>query len=342
MNQLNQNSPLASDISKLIHNAKNNAAVAVNAQLTLLYWQVGKRINDEVLKGERADYGQKVLEGLAKQLTQEFGRGWSKRNLTYMVKFTDTFPDIEIVNALRAQLSWTHFRALIAIEDTLKREFYTAMVLQERWSTRILNERIDSQLFERTALSKKPENTIVRDLAKLREQGEVNQGMLLKDPYVLDFLELNDSYIEKDLEDAILREMEQFLLELGAGFSFIARQKRLHIGEDDFYIDLLFYNRKLKRLIAIVLKVGKFKSEYKGQMELYLRWLGKHEQEPDELPPLGIILCTDKNQDQIELLEMDNSGIHVAEYLTSLPSKELLEQRLHQAMLNARKRLENK
>lgn len=310
--------------------------------MTLLYWQVGKRITDEVLKGERADYGQQVLKGLANQLTAEFGRGWSKRNLAYMVQFVETFSDENIVHALRAQLSWTHFRSLIVIDDSLKREFYTAMTMQERWSTRTLNERIDSQLFERTALSKKPEETIVRELSRLRELGEMNQDLVLKDPYVLDFLELNDSYIEKDLEDAILREMEQFLLELGAGFSFIARQKRLHIGKNDFYIDLLFYNRKLKRLIAIDLKIGGFKAEFKGQMELYLRWLAKNEQEPDELPPLGIILCADKDEDQIELLEMDKSGIHVAEFFTSLPSKALLEQRLQQAILNAKKRLDNK
>ncbi|MCK5120399.1 MAG: DUF1016 family protein, partial [Methylococcales bacterium] len=169
-----------------------------------------------------------------------------------------------------------------------------------------------------------------------------NQNLILKDPYVLGFLYLNDSYLEKDLEDAILRELEQFLLELGSGFTFIARQKRLQIDEDDFYIDLLFYNRKLKRLVAIDLKVGRFKAEYKGQMELYLRWLAKHEQEVDENPPLGIILCAGKKQEQIELLEMDQSGIHVAEYLTVLPPKAELEQQLHQVVINARLRLDNK
>lgn len=173
----------------------------------------------------------------------------------------------------------------------------------------------------------------------MREQGKVNEDVVLKDPYILDFLELNDSYIEKDMEDAILREMQQFLLEMGSGFSFIARQFRVLVDDDDFYIDLLFYNRKMKRLVAIDLKVGRFKSEYKGQMELYLRWLSKYEQEPDENPPLGIILCTGKKQEQIELLEMDKSGIHVAEYLTELPPKELLEQRLRQALKNAQGRI---
>ncbi len=240
------------------------------------------------------------------------------------------------------QLSWSHLKQLVYIDEDLKREFYIMMAMQERWSVRTLAERIDSQLFERTAISKKPDQTISQELQLLCGSGQVNQNLILKDPYVLDFLGLNDSYLEKDLEDAILRELEQFLLELGSGFTFIARQKRLQIDEDDFYIDLLFYNRKLKRLVAIDLKVGRFKAEYKGQMESYLRWLAQHEQEVDENPPLGIILCADKKQEQIELLEMDKSGIHVAEYLTVLPPKAELEQKLHQAVINAKLRLDNK
>ncbi|MGZ8919324.1 MAG: PDDEXK nuclease domain-containing protein, partial [Methylobacter sp.] len=234
------------------------------------------------------------------------------------------------------------FKSLIYLDDLLKREFYLAMAVQERWSTRTLADRIDKQLFERTAISRKPEETIIRELALLREQGLVNENLILKDPYILDFLDLNDSYLEKDLEDAILRELQQFLLELGSGFSFVARQYRIQIDNDDFYIDLLFYNRKLKRLVAIDLKIDNFKAEYKGQMELYLRWLAKYEQEAGENPPLGIILCAGKKQEQIELLELDGAGIHVAEYLTALPPKAVLEQRLHQAIINARLRLDNK
>jgi len=157
----------------------------------------------------------------------------------------------------------------------------------------------------------------------------------------LDFVGLKDHYLEKNLEDAILRELELFLLELGAGFTFIERQKRLQIDNRDFYIDLLFYNRKLKRLVAIDLKIGEFEAGFKGQMELYLRWLEKYEQETGENPPLGIILCTGKSSEQIELLELDKSGIHVAEYLTVLPSKEVLQAKLHQSVANARKRLES-
>ncbi len=340
-------SPLAdnslfNEIKQLIQSARKRASVAVNAELTLLYWQVGKRISNEVLKGKRAEYGKQVIKNLARDLTQTFGKGWSKRNLAQMVKFSECFSDFQIVQALSAQLSWSHFISLTTLDDSLKREFYLTMAVQERWSTRTLAERIDAQLYERTAISKKPEETIIRELTELREKGSINENLILKDPYILDFLELNDSYLEKNLEDAILRELQQFLLELGSGFSFIARQYRIQVDDDDYYIDLLFYNRKLKRLIALDLKVGRFKAEYKGQMELYLRWLAKHEQEEDENSPLGIILCAGKKQEQIELLELDSAGIHVAEYLTTLPPKEVLKQRLHQAIINAKLRLENK
>jgi predicted nuclease of restriction endonuclease-like (RecB) superfamily len=333
---------LAAEIKQLIQSAKQRAVVAVNAELTLLYWQVGKRIADEILGGERAEYGKQVIDHLADDLTVAFGKGWNKKQLHHCLRFAETFPDSEIVSALRRQLSWTHFKNLIYLDDSVKREFYQAMAVQEHWSTRTLAERIDKQLFERTAISRKPEETIIGELALLREQGLVNENLILKDPYILDFLDLNDSYLEKDLEDAILRELQQFILELGSGFSFVARQYRIQIDEDDFYIDLLFYNRKLKRLVAIDLKIDNFKAEYKGQMELYLRWLAKYEQEADENPPLGIILCAGKKQEQIELLELDSAGIHVAEYLTTLPPKAVLEQRLHQAIINAKRRLDHK
>jgi hypothetical protein len=162
--------------------------------------------------------------------------------------------------------------------------------------------------------------------------------LVFRDPYILDFLGLQDRYLEKDLEDAILREMESFLLELGAGFTFVARQKRLSIGADDFYLDLLFYHRNLRRLVALELKIGKFKPAYKGQMELYLRWLDKHERKPGEETPIGLILCAEADADQVELLELDQSGIHVAEYLTTLPPRELLSQKLHAAIEHARER----
>lgn len=339
MSNLNNRIPLSQEVAALIRSAKQRAAMAVNSELTLLYWHIGQRINQAVLGGERADYGKQIVTNLAKQLTAQFGRGWSAQQLRHCMKFAECYTDEPIVSALRRQLSWTHIKTLIYIDDPLKRDFYSQMAICEHWSTRTLDERIGAMLFERTAISKQPDETIRAELAALREQGQFNEQLLLKDPYLLDFLDLNDRYLEKDLEDAILRDIEQFLLEMGAGFTFIARQKRIQIDEDDFYIDLLFYNRKLKRLVAIDLKTEKFKHAHKSQMELYLRWLAKYEQEADEQPPIGIILCSSKKQEQIELLELDKSGIHVAEYLTVLPAIDVLKEKLHHATQAAKLRL---
>lgn len=333
---------LLNDLRNLIEEGRQQLANTLNSALTLLYWQIGQRILTEILQGERAAYGEQIVSTLAKQLEVDYGRGFSSKNLRHMLRFAEVFPSPEIVSAVRRQLSWTHIKTIIYIDDPLKRDFYLLMCQQERWSTRTLQERLDSMLFERTALSKQPEQLLEQELASLRSTGELAPALLLKDPYVLDFLGLQDRYLEKDLEDAILRELENFLLELGAGFTFMARQKRIQIDNDDFYIDLLFYNRRLKRLVAIDLKLGDFKAADKGQMELYLRWLAKHEQEPNEAPPLGIILCSGKKQEQIELLELDASGIHVAEYLTALPPKEVLQAKLHDAIERSRARLDNR
>ncbi|TCJ98538.1 putative nuclease of restriction endonuclease-like (RecB) superfamily [Volucribacter psittacicida] len=333
---------LVSEISQLIQDSKQRVTVSVNAELTLLYWHIGQRISLHILQGERAEYGKEVIKTLSQHLTAQFGKGWGRSHLNYCVKFAETFSDLPIVHALRGKLSWTHFKALIYIDDPIKRDFYATMAAQEQWSTRTLDERIGSLLFERTAISKKPEETIIAELTNLREKGQYNQALMLKDPYILDFLDLNDRYLEKDLEDAILREIEQFLLELGAGFSFVARQKRIQIDQDDFYLDLLFYNRKLKCLVAIELKTEAFKAAHKSQMELYLAWLAKYEKEEDENNPIGIILCTGKKQEQIELLDLNNSGIHIAEYLTVLPPKELLLERLHSAVKRAKQRFNSK
>lgn len=332
---------LFQEVRQLIDEAKQRAAISINTEITLLYWQVGKRIQTEVLQGQRAEYGKQVIAALSQQLTQTYGKGWSERQLRYCILLAEVFPDRQILHTVCAKLSWSHLKLVIGLEDSLKRDFYIEIAQLEQWSVRQLQERINSMLYERTALSRKPEATIRHDLDQLRQEQQVSPDLLLKDPYILDFLDLNDRYLEKDLEDAILREIEQFLLELGAGFTFVARQKRLQIDNDDFYIDLLFYNRKLKRLVAIELKLGNFRPEYKSQMELYLRWLTKYEQEPDEQPPLGIILCAGKKQEQIELLELDKSGIHVAEYLTVLPPKEVLQTKLHEAIVTARRRLQS-
>ncbi|WP_028215386.1 PDDEXK nuclease domain-containing protein [Paraburkholderia mimosarum] len=333
-------SVLFEDVRTLIVSARARAAASVNAELTLLYWQVGRRVREEVLGGARAGYGQQLVGALASRLKAEYGRGWSEQQLRHCLRAAEIFPDEAIFSAVRRELSWTHLKTLIYIDDPIKRNFYIELCRLERWSSRQLQERVQSMLFERSAISRKPTEVIRQELSDLRDAQQVTPELVLKDPYLLDFLGLNDRYLERDLEDAILREMEQFLLELGAGFTFVARQKRLQIDDDDFYIDLLFYNRKLKRLVAIELKLGAFKAEYKSQMELYLRWLARHEQEPDEQPPIGIILCAGKKQEQIELLELGKSGIHVAEYLTVLPPREALEAKLHQSIQAARTRLQ--
>jgi predicted nuclease of restriction endonuclease-like (RecB) superfamily len=333
---------LLGDIKSLIEEGRRQAATAVNMGLTLLYWRIGQRINAEILQDERAAYGEQIVVTLSRQLSEDYGRSFGIKNLRHMMRFATAFPNAEIVSALSRQLSWSHFLEIIYQKDPLKRDFYAEMCRIERWSVRAMRERIGSLLFERTAIAQQPEALIRRELDTLHATQAVTAPLVLKDPYLLDFLGLQDRHLEKDLEDAILRELENFLLELGAGFSFIARQKRIQIDNDDFYIDLLLYNRKLKRLVAIDLKLDDFRAEHKGQMELYLRWLAKYETESGEASPIGIILCTGKKQEQIELLELDASGIHVAEYLTVLPPPEVLYRKLHEAIETARARIEAK
>jgi predicted nuclease of restriction endonuclease-like (RecB) superfamily len=259
-----------------------------------------------------------------------------------MVRFAEFFPDREIVSTLSRQLSWSHFVEFLQIKDALQREFYTEMCRMERWSVRTLRAKVGGMLFERTALSRKPETLVRRELAKLRDADMLTPDMVFRDPYFLDFLGLKDAYSEKDIEAAILREIEQFILELGVGFTFIARQKRMVIDGEDFYLDLLFFHRKLRRMVAVELKLERFKAADKGQMELYLRWLETHEMEAGEDTPIGLILCADKGDEQIELLQLDKSGIRVASYLTELPPRQLLQRKLHETMIAARARLEGR
>ncbi len=333
---------LFSDLRLLIDETRLAVAITVNTKLTTLYWRVGKRIHKEILEQERAEYGKQILPTLSIKLTHDYGRGWGERNLAYMVRFAEVFPQFEILHTLCAKLSWSHFKSIIYIDDELQRKFYTEMCRVEGWSVRALRQKIDSMLYERTAISRKPDEVINYELKQLQAKDKLSPDLVFRDPYFLDFLGLKDRYLEKDLEDAILRELESFLLELGEGFAFIARQKRIQLDNDDYYIDLLFYHRGLNRLLAIDLKLGSFKAEYKGQMELYLRWLSKHEKLNAENEPLGIILCAGKKQELVELLELRQSGIHVAEYLTELPPKKLLEQKLHDAIAKAKERIENR
>ena len=329
-----RNNNLFEQIKNLIEQTKQNVAISVNSSLTMMYWEIGNKINQDILKNQRAEYGKEIVVTLSRQLQDNFGKGFDEKNLRRMMQFANAIEKQKVVTLSR-QLSWSHFLALLPLQESLKIEFYAQMSIVQNWGVRTLRERIDSMLYERTALSKQPEELIKYELDNIKEE-EFSKDMILKDPYLLDFLEINDRYLEKDLEDAILRSIEQFIFELGVGFSFIERQKRIIIDGEDFKIDLLFYNRKLKRLIAIDLKIGRFKAEYKGQMELYLKWLSKYEKEEGENEPLGIILCADKKEEQIELLELEKSGIHVAQYLTILPPKDVLEAKLHQAIESAK------
>lgn len=330
---------LIEDLRQMIDQTRQSVAVVINSHLSALYWKIGHRVRTEILQEKRADYGKEIIATLSRQLALEFGQGFAEKSLRRMVQFAEVFPDEQIVATLMRQLTWSHFVELLPLKEPLKRDFYAEMCRIERWNVRTLRAKIGSMLYERTALSKKPESLIKVEIKNLQQNDLLTPNLVFRDPYVLEFLELKDRYLEKDLEDAIMRELEQFLLELGLGFCFMARQKRIIIDEEDFHIDLLFFHRDLNRLVAIELKLGDFKAEYKGQMELYLRWLDKHERLTGEEPPLGLILCAGKRKEQIELLELGRSGIHVAEYLTALPPKKILKEKLHKAIEHARKRL---
>ena len=330
---------LLSDVRQLIEDARNRVAVTVNAEMTMLYWRVGKRINDEVLLNKRAEYGMEVLSTLSLELTSYYGKGWSEAQLRKCSRFALVFSDERILDTLCTELSYSHIRQLIFMEDPLKREFYIELCKLEHWSVRQLHERIDSMLFERTAISKRPEKTIIHDLKKLRDEKQLSPDLVFRDPYLLPFLGLADTYPEKDLESAIIAEMQRFILEMGTDFAFLARQKRITIDNRDYRIDLLFYHRRLKCLVAIDLKLGEFEAAQKGTMELYLRYLEKYEQVEGENTPIGLILCTGKNDEHVELLQLDKSNIRVAEYLTLLPTREYLQEKLHKAVEIAKNKI---
>ncbi|MDR6967951.1 putative nuclease of restriction endonuclease-like (RecB) superfamily [Flavobacterium arsenatis] len=330
---INDNPNLLNSIIGLIDTTRHNVAKTVNQELTFLYWNIGKYINQAILNNTRADYGKKIIPYLSIELTHLYGTGFSKRNLQGFIKLSAVFEDVTILQTLSAKLSWSHLYNLIYIENPIKREFYIQMAIHERWSVRTLQERMDSLLFERTAISKKPEETIVQELKTLEADKKISPDLAFRDPYFLDFLGLRDTYSEKDLESTILAQLQYFITEMGSEFAFLARQKRITIDNEDFYIDLLFYHRGLKRLVAIDLKIGKFKAGYKSQMELYLKWLEHNEQKEGEHQPIGLILCSEKSPEQINYLMLDNDEhIKVAEYLTQLPDKKLLLEKLEKAI----------
>jgi predicted nuclease of restriction endonuclease-like (RecB) superfamily len=319
---------LFDQVSALIEQTRAAVATQANAALTLMNWQIGHFIETEVLAERRADYDQEIVATLSRQLTKRYGRGFDRPNLYRMIKFAQVFPDPEIVVSLGQQLSWTHFRALLPVYSAEARAFYIQQTLDARLSVRALRELIGRQGYER------------REIANAQTPGGSAVPMdSFSDPYFLDFLGLKDTFAERDLEEALIREMEVFLLEVGNGWAFVARQKRMTVDNDDFFLDLLFYSRPLHRLIAVELKIGKFRPAYKGQMDLYLKWLNRYERRNDEDAPLGLILCTETSREQIELLEMHKDGIVVAEYWTVLPPKEELQQRITEIYRAAKERV---
>jgi predicted nuclease of restriction endonuclease-like (RecB) superfamily len=327
---------LYNDIVSLIEKSRHHVAREFNSTLVLLNWSIGSRINIDVFSSGRGGYGSQVIDKISDDLKRRYGEGYTRSNIFRMVQFSKLYPGKQIVATLSQQLSWSHLVELLPLEDENKRNFYVQMAVMEKWGVRTLRDKIQDMLYERTAISRKPEKLIASELEKVATNNEPTPDFVFHDPYFLNFTGLKDSYSEHDLENAILDNIVLFIQELGTDFCFVARQKRMSTKNKDRYLDLLFFHRGLKRLIAIELKLGSFEPEHKGQMDWYLRWLEKNECKVGEGKPLGIILCSYKDQEDIEYLELDSSGIHVAQYFTELPPRHILEEKLHRAIKTAR------
>ncbi|MCL2231493.1 MAG: PDDEXK nuclease domain-containing protein [Treponema sp.] len=317
------------ELSFLIEKSKQKAVSQVKSTANVLFWEVGKRINNEILHSKRAEYGAQVIANLAEKLSVNYGRSFELRNLRRMMQFAGEFPDKKIVSTLSTHLSWSHVIELLPLQTTDAKLFYAHEAIEHNFGIRELRKSIAAKTFERTQIA----NTQISEKSKIPKN-------TFKDPYLFDFFDLHSAYLEKDVETAILRDLESFILELGKGFAFVERQKRMIIDGEDFYLDLLFYHRRLKRLVAVELKIGKFTAKYQGQMKLYLKWLNRYERQADEHEPIGLILCAGDSREQIELLEMDKDGIMVAEYWTELPPKKDLEEKIRALLLEARERFE--
>ena len=335
---------LFNDVCLIIDQARRHVATYVNVEACLMNWHVGKRIKEDVLYNQRAEYGKQILKNLSVKLTERYGTGWGTEKLKHCVRSAYLFSEDDIMSAARTQLTWTHLRSLMSLKDSLERQFYMEMCRIEHWDTRTLDEKIDSQLYQRTAISQRPEEVIRRELKELREEDTLNPDIVFRSTYFLDMLGLPDVFSEKDLENSILNQLLEFIKELGSDFTFVDRQKRITVDSEDYFIDLLFFHRGLRRLVAIDLKLGKFKPAYEGQMRLYLRYLNKNDRKPWEEEPIGLILCSEGNTEHIQYFMLDDdSDIRVAQYYTELPSKELLADRLQRAIAIAREhQIENK
>ncbi|MDR2146504.1 MAG: PDDEXK nuclease domain-containing protein [Tannerella sp.] len=341
----NAGQPLATNhlllgIETLIEKTGRNAAVYLNTEINRLYWSIGNYIITEIGFETYSQQGRQILATLSQRLTEKFGKGYTYSALTRMIKIAETYSE-EMFATLSQTLSWSHFIELVAIENPVKRLFYQQMCIIENWSIRTLRQKQDAMLFERTAIAAKPEDEILQTLQKT-DNTHISPDLVFKSTYIIDFLGLSGYYSEKDLENAILAELEKFILELGQGFAFIERQKRIPIDSVDYSLDLLFYHRKLCRLVAIDLKLGRFKPKYKGQMELYLKYLQKHDRQPHENPPIGLLLCSEGNTEHIEFLLLDEPNIKVAQYLTELPDKQWFVEKLNKSIAIAQQNISNK
>lgn len=319
------------NIVDLVENARHKASVFLNTETTLLYWSIGNYIQTELKQKGQIIYGKEILVSLSQQLTLRLGKGFSYSALTRMMKIADYFDDRNVATVSQ-HLSWSHLIELASVENETKRSFYTQLAIHHRWNVRYLRKEIDAMLFERSAVAAQPELVISEALRQLEKTNEINPDLVFKNTYILDFLKLPSNYSERELENALIIHIEQFILELGNGFAFIERQKRIPVDAVDYHLDLLFYHRKLKRLVAIDLKIGRFKPEHKAQMELYLRWLEKYEMQHGEHKPIGLLLCSEGNTEHVELLMLDEKDIKVAQYLTELPSKKWFAEKLHRAV----------
>lgn len=310
------------EIKELLHSAKNRVYQTINITMTQTYFEIGKRIVEEEQGGEsRAEYGKSLLKLLSVQLINEFGKGFSVDNLENMRRFYLAFQKSETVSR-KFELSWSHYIFLTRIENIDERNFYEIESIENSWSLRELKRQFDTGLFERLSLSSDKQK-----IKELSSQGQIIQTAqdLIKDPYILEFVGLPEfsSYSESELEQKLIDKLEHFLLELGKGFTFVARQKRITIDEKHFKVDLVFYNRFLKSFVVIDLKIGELKHQDIGQMMMYVNYFDRYEKTEDENPTIGIILCKDKSKALVELtLPKDNSQIYASKYLTVLPNKE--------------------